>query len=323
MCDQEFKNRVFIKPEPNQLFDEEELEAMFDDAEFPASCYPDVFPSVNNARIRVVLGCPPPSVFQVKSLKDQCLQSLATCYAIYMRGKFMQQNNISKKFKIDRSELSEKTSPPSFSRSTCKHCNKSFRDKYVLKTHMQNIHLATKKTVYFKKTMAHKGHSSVISKPSTGYDATCKHCNKSFRDKYVLETHMQNIHSVTKKTVYFKKTIGNKSNSDEFSTSSPGRDATPVCKICKKTFSNKYILKTHMATIHSGGKKYQCCFCERKFRLLSIWKRHHNKYHTSLREPYCCEICGKKFTYELSFQNHQLTHAPTMLECLRACGAEM
>ena len=52
----------------------------------------------------------------------------------------------------------------------CEICHKTFKNKYILKTHMQNIHSETRER----------------------YE--CPHCNKEFASKYYLKKHISSKH---------------------------------------------------------------------------------------------------------------------------------
>ncbi|XP_052871558.1 zinc finger protein 99-like [Anopheles cruzii] len=58
-----------------------------------------------------------------------------------------------------------------------------------------------------------------------------------------------------------------------------GFDKRPYsCNVCEKRFSNKKSVKTHMVTIHEGGK------------------------------PFVCEECGTRWSTKKSLKQHQIVH---------------
>jgi len=72
-------------------------------------------------------------------------------------------------------------------------------------------------------------------------------------------------------------------------------------KTCKKTFINKYRLKTHI-NIHRGIKTFECNICKKKFtengNLLTHYVTHSNI------KPYKCDLCENQFKTVPQLKNH-------------------
>ncbi|XP_054710133.1 protein krueppel-like [Uloborus diversus] len=50
------------------------------------------------------------------------------------------------------------------------------------------------------------------------------------------------------------------------------------CFVCKKTFTQKHVLKTHLL-IHSNSKPFKCETCSRNFRSMANLKKHRDSQH--------------------------------------------
>lgn len=109
------------------------------------------------------------------------------------------------------------------------------------------------------------------------------------------------------------------------------------CEICKLSFPEEYLLKTHIEISHilpdnmsSGKTKYKCVECKKKFKSFIALKEHlkwqhvwykckvcqkqyigittfeeHVKKNHSGYRPFQCPICGKLFKTKLLFSEHE------------------
>jgi KRAB domain-containing zinc finger protein len=77
-----------------------------------------------------------------------------------------------------------------------------------------------------------------------------------------------------------------------------------TCKICQKSYSNKYNLKEHIK-IHIGDKNFSCDVCDYKSytkKSVEIHKRKH------FPPTFKCDVCDKKFKHEISLYRHLKVH---------------
>ncbi|XP_050083055.1 zinc finger protein 184-like [Anopheles aquasalis] len=117
----------------------------------------------------------------------------------------------------------------------------------------------------------------------------CKICNKTYKYKHVLETHLRRH-----------------------------RGERPYkCEHCDKAFVVPFELRRHVRT-HTGQKPYNCQFCGRSYSDFSS-KIKHERTHTGER-PYRCQYCRKSFSYSHVLNNHMLIHTGVKKYTCSICG---
>ncbi|XP_055301574.1 zinc finger protein 236-like isoform X2 [Sitodiplosis mosellana] len=82
------------------------------------------------------------------------------------------------------------------------------------------------------------------------------------------------------------------------------RESTPICKLCKKKFSNNQRLKNHRCTSKENQKPFECSVCHKKFtnkRLRDV----HEENHLDL---WNCTQCPETFECEGDFLDHEQIH---------------
>lgn len=106
------------------------------------------------------------------------------------------------------------------------------------------------------------------------------------------------------------------------------------CRVCKKTFSRKSNLTSHMETHEESRKKVQCPFCVKTFTTKSNLEAHCKNAHPQSDLPLTleltnvlikskensptCDICKKSFTRKENLLNHIIrfhTNARKKLKC--------
>uniref|UniRef100_A0A182F7X4 Uncharacterized protein n=2 Tax=Anopheles albimanus TaxID=7167 RepID=A0A182F7X4_ANOAL len=117
----------------------------------------------------------------------------------------------------------------------------------------------------------------------------CKICDKTYKYKHVLETHLRRH-----------------------------RGERPYkCEHCDKAFVVPFELRRHVRT-HTGQKPYNCQFCGRSYSDFSS-KVKHERTHTGER-PYRCQYCRKSFSYSHVLNNHMLIHTGVKKYTCSICG---
>ncbi|CAJ0929361.1 unnamed protein product, partial [Ranitomeya imitator] len=175
---------------------------------------------------------------------------------------------------------------------TCEYCNKVFKFKHSLQTHLR-IH--TNEKPY----NAIKANLSVHMRKHTGEKFSCDHCAFSCLSKGHLKVHVERVHKKIKQH----------------------------CRFCKKKYSDVKNLIKHIKEIHDlldqkvkdnfdelrlltrEGKRqllYDCHTCERKFKN-QLERDRHMLVHGDER-PFACELCDHGATKYQSLELHIRKH---------------
>lgn len=135
---------------------------------------------------------------------------------------------------------------------------------------------------------------------------TCPSCEQTFIGNRQFEHHRLSNKCVAKKRIectLYECFLCHKSNF--FTTRSlrvhynqqhkqkPQKSTAHICEYCNKSFSNVYILKTHISQIHLQEVKFVCGDCGKTFNRNSNLKWHQLIHQNEL--PCLCKICGKSF----------------------------
>ena len=76
-------------------------------------------------------------------------------------------------------------------------------------------------------------------------------------------------------------------------------ESTERCNVCGKIFKNKYILKTHVKSVHMEVD-HQCPICS-----FSSRSRESLKIHSQIHDQkFTCVPCDKEFTYRSNLRKH-------------------
>lgn len=79
------------------------------------------------------------------------------------------------------------------------------------------------------------------------------------------------------------------------------------CGRCKKRFTQKGHLKTHINDEHMKQISFKCDRCEKRFTQKGHLKTHINDVHTK-QITFKCDHCGKYFTRKTSLKAHTKVH---------------
>jgi len=208
----------------------------------------------------------------------------------------------------------------------CAQCERAFRYKSGLKTHIRETHSGVGIGVAERSGSTAYGHMhylqpygcavcgikisltkiSNLAEHVTQHEDTtlekpfqCNLCDETFADLEELRMHVKN-----KKDIQCK--LCGKSYQDYIGLQKHVRDThspqNGMCNVCGKGFSSQSYLKTHIERVHNKPERnLKCHICEKTFgvqRYLII----HMESHKA--KKFVCEICGKDYTRNFDMQTH-------------------
>ncbi|XP_063392183.1 zinc finger Y-chromosomal protein-like [Cydia fagiglandana] len=183
-------------------------------------------------------------------------------------------------------------------RVTCPHCNKSLKDKQVLKLHIAMIH----------------GEAKPVA---------CEVCGKVCRNDFTLKWHHKNKHKKEINTLEdLKPDLYCKQCEVQFPSQSalkqhllglkhtPREQYTFVCETCNRRFPTQSRRELHVNVVHLNKKQHKCSTCGKRYAKASQLRRHVATAHEDApkRRPHVCHLCGKSFTVIKSLREHLLSH---------------
>ncbi|XP_033208144.1 zinc finger protein 726-like [Belonocnema kinseyi] len=156
----------------------------------------------------------------------------------------------------------------------CKFCDKRFKQKCHMTTHVDQVHQKTHVDQVHQKTSPKK---SVLS-------YKCDICFRSYSWLVSLNRHKRSEHAAVK---------------PQF-----------ICDLCGYKSNRKSNLVKHMTSRHSQMLKsrYKCDKCSRSYTWLSALNRHKRTKHSAVKPQFICDYCGHKTHKTTDLSNHIILH---------------
>lgn len=189
----------------------------------------------------------------------------------------------------------------------CSKCAKSFDRIHKIIFHMKHEHDANE------------------------FDDRCKHCQKVFPNREILDKHLRNqcensvkqIECRICRTKFMWKSSRDshndhlhlrpkKSTTSASSSQQKPKEKSFVCEICSKGFYRSEHLERHKNVHIPAEKKFACDLCKKKFNL-KVNLKSHMRVHNQDREKdegdkHLCVYCGRSFSNSSNLIVHMRRH---------------
>jgi uncharacterized Zn-finger protein len=135
----------------------------------------------------------------------------------------------------------------------------------------------------------------------------CSTCNKIFKFRCLLQTHIEIVHEKKKpfhcdKCDYRSST---KVHLKDHINQIHDKNFKFKCDQCDKGFSKTNQLQTHILAVHEGKKPYTCEICGKSYTQTSGLYLHTRKAHEGKKEYYKhCEFCPYETSSKIDFDYH-------------------
>ena len=179
----------------------------------------------------------------------------------------------------------------------CEICNKSFKNKDVLKKHMDSTHNKIAKEMCPICGKIYKNVGNHVRLVHEYMDKNCPHCKYSCKTFTDLNRHIQRIHTeetVTTCTHCGKRTKDIKRHLKINKCDRPKEErvvALIKCDRCDKTFSSKEHIKRHIKRIHDKILDIHCSQCDYKTYSNFNMRIHVTRVHEGKQLKQNCPYC--------------------------------
>ncbi|KAL3282300.1 hypothetical protein HHI36_005489 [Cryptolaemus montrouzieri] len=102
------------------------------------------------------------------------------------------------------------------------------------------------------------------------------------------------------------------------STMQPKLADVHKCFDCDKVFNKACYLTQHNKTFHSGDKPYKCTRCGKRFSSEMTYQEHSAKH--AGEKPHKCELCPKQFNHKTDLRRHMCLHTGQKPYACDTCG---
>ena len=201
----------------------------------------------------------------------------------------------------------------------CSTCDKTFSQSGILKLHIASVHEEKKESLFTSNRKFHQ----------------CSICNISYPDNEKLSQYIVKLNEEKKpfkcSNCYLKPLHEKNSNEEKLKSDYTISDTNPditsgikpyKCTICDGNFSERHVLKRHIATVHEGHRPFKCPNCDFSFQCKGNLNKHIESVHER-KKPYKCTICDASFSLKGGMKKHiECVHEGIRPHLCFICGAK-
>jgi len=190
----------------------------------------------------------------------------------------------------------------------CGICNKEFKARGALKTHVKIVHENQRSfpcpdcEKKFPSLSDLKRHLEAVHLGVKNFE--CDICLKKFSQRSQLERHMKSVHAKEKTGIPKQREKMMVKPKEKLQPLNNGETSSYKCEICNKELKTKGAIVQHIKVVHENQRSFQCDKCDKKFPSPSGLKRHTEAVHQGLR-IWQCEICSNKFSQRVQLERHK------------------
>lgn len=148
----------------------------------------------------------------------------------------------------------------------------------------------------------------------------CNLCSSTFQTRMSVYDHIRK-HSGLKFLCHLDgKWFSSRNNLAKHHRTVHLKEKNYQCNVCQKRYDSSYRLRIHQNS-HQGIRQFGCTICPRDFLTSSSLARHKKTVH-SQDEPFCCNICLRKFNIAYNMKMHMATHTGIRQHICSHCNAD-
>jgi len=207
-------------------------------------------------------------------------------------------------------------------RHSCAQCQENFFEKQNLLAHNAVYHGDEFQCEFCDKSFKHKGSLFThVESTHKNEQHLCEECSKVFKTKHDLRHHMKKIHSSEpffkypcihcKQGAQTEEGLNNHVEKNH-------KGKQHMCSVCSAMFHDNQARSLHERRMHSE-KTLSCDQCDKKFSLPHILTSHIKNIHIKKRDK-ICPICGEDFFDLVTYKCHVNRHNDIRPFACETCG---
>ena len=181
----------------------------------------------------------------------------------------------------------------------CEYCGSTFDNQFILKKHIDNVHIDEHLCEICKATFQTK--TDLIQHLKRDHSQlkpfVCEICNSAHPFENKLKQHIQQVHEKVKpyKCEICPWVFGRVSNLNKHRRYVHEKERRFECPHCNRKIARREDLVNHIKMVHERLRPYPCDNCEYICGTTFNLKKHQLLMHSNLRAELPCSECGKLF----------------------------